>query len=158
MLSKALVSSLLASTALTAVVPPRRSTWTPTVGEKWQIILSGEPDTNNLIPNDAMVWDLDLFNTDASTISAIKAQGKSVLCYFSAGTSEPSRPDLGGLDPSAIGAELPDWPGENWLDIRTDGVYQIMASRIQLAAQKGCDAVDPDNMGKEKKPEHIVQA
>jgi hypothetical protein len=94
------------------------------------------------------MWDLDLFHTDAATISAIQAQGKAVVCYFSAGTSEADRPDLGVLDPSNIGAGLPDWPGENWLDIRTDNVFQIMKARIELAAQKGCDAVDPDNMGK----------
>jgi hypothetical protein len=149
MFTKAFLSTLLASTAFGAALRPRQSSWTPKVGEKWQIILSGEPNMSaGLTPEDAVVWDLDLFNTDASTISAIKAQGKSVICYFSAGTSEPDRPDLGGLNPSAVGAGLPDWPGENWLDIRTDNVAQIMIARVQLAAQKGCDAVDPDNMGK----------
>jgi hypothetical protein len=148
MFPKILSSLLLASIASGAVLRPQYSTWTPVVGQKWQIILSGEPElSGGLNPYDAQVWDLDLFNTDAATISAIKAAGKNVICYFSAGTSEQSRPDLGNLDPSAIGAGLPDWPGENWLDIRTDNVYQIMAGRIQLAAQKGCDAVDPDNMG-----------
>jgi len=145
MFSKAFVASLLATNAFGAAVS-RRSTWTPQAGEKWQIILSGEPETSSLTPGDAEVWDLDLFNTDAATISAIKAQGKGVICYFSAGTSEPDRPDLGSLASSAIGAALPDWPGENWLDIRSDNVVEIMKSRIQLASQKGCDAVDPDNM------------
>jgi len=147
MLRNALVSSLLASTAFGAAIRPRASSWTPQVGEKWQIILSGNPEVSGgLVPEDATVWDLDLFNADAETISSIKSQGKGVICYFSAGTSEPDRPDLGGLDSSNKGAELPDWPGENWLDIRSDNVVQIMTARIQTAAQKGCDAVDPDNM------------
>jgi hypothetical protein len=98
MLRNTLVSSLLASTAFGAAIRPRASSWTPKVGEKWQIILSGTPDVSGgLTPSDANVWDLDLFNTDADTISAIKGQGKGVMCYFSAGTSEPDRPDLGGL-------------------------------------------------------------
>jgi len=147
MFTKTVIGALLASSAFAAVVPAKRSSWTPTAGEKWQIILSGEPVmSGGLSPEDATVWDLDLQNTDASTISAIKEQGKGVICYFSAGTSEQGRPDLGGLDPAAVGAGLPDWPGENWLDIRSDNVYQIMAGRIQQAAEKGCDAIDPDNM------------
>jgi len=147
MFRKALISSLLATTALGAAVGRRSSSWTPTVGEKWQIILSGEPDmSQGLTPSDATVWDLDLFNTDASTISALKAQGKGVICYFSAGTYEPDRPDLGSLDASNKGAELPDWPGEYWLNIRSDNVVQIMTARVELASQKGCDAIDPDNM------------
>jgi hypothetical protein len=37
-------------------------------------------------------------------------------------------------------------PGENWLDIRSDNVSLIMKKRIDLAVQKGCDGVEPDNM------------
>lgn len=57
-------------------------------GQKWQIILTGVPDTTKspLPPTDAPVWDIDLFDSDTATISALKASGKIVICYFSAGT------------------------------------------------------------------------
>ncbi|HEX5499498.1 MAG TPA: endo alpha-1,4 polygalactosaminidase, partial [Thermomicrobiales bacterium] len=38
------------------------------------------------------------------------------------------------------------WPGERWLDIRSPKVMEIMQARIDLAQQKKCDAVDPDNV------------
>jgi hypothetical protein len=39
------------------------------------------------------------------------------------------------------------WPGERWLDIRNLQILApIMLERIALAAQKGCDGVDPDNV------------
>lgn len=55
---------------------------------------------------------------------------------------------MGGLNSDDYGKALPDWPGENYIDIRHDSVWQVMKGRIELAAQKNCDAVDPDNMGK----------
>jgi hypothetical protein len=39
-----------------------------------------------------------------------------------------------------------DWPGEWWLNIRTDNVRRIMAARIAMCKSKGFDAVDPDNV------------
>jgi hypothetical protein len=38
------------------------------------------------------------------------------------------------------------WEKEKWLNLNSDNVRQIMAKRLELAAEKGCDAVDPDNM------------
>jgi hypothetical protein len=136
--------------ASAAVVPP--ALWEPTVqeaaGQKWQIILSQTLRMSPSIqPSAAMVWDLDLFETDASTIQSLKASGKTVICYFSSGTSEPNRPDLSGLSSSDYGAGLPDWPGEKWLNLRSERVWNVMAGRIQLAYQKGCNAIDPDNIG-----------
>ncbi|KAF2429062.1 endo alpha-1,4 polygalactosaminidase [Tothia fuscella] len=132
-----------------AALEKRATKWQPSAAanEKWQIILSstlsmGAP----LSPNAATVWDLDLFETDASTIASLKARGKTVMCYFSSGTSEANRPDLNRLSSYDYGAGLPDWPGERWLDLRSERVWSVMLGRIQLAAQKGCDAIDPDNI------------
>jgi hypothetical protein len=116
---------------------------------RWQIILSNNVNINGgLSPSDAGIWDLDLFNTDASVISSLHDMGIKVICYFSAGTSEEGRPDLDGLSSSDYGKGLPDWPGEKYLDIRSPTVWNVMKARISLASQKGCDAVDPDNMGR----------
>ena len=62
-------------------------------GQKWQIVLTGVPDTTKspLPPTDAPVWDIDLFDSDASTIAALQASGKIVICYFSAGRSHCPR-------------------------------------------------------------------
>jgi hypothetical protein len=38
------------------------------------------------------------------------------------------------------------WPGENWLDTRSQAVRDIMQKRMDLAVQKGCDGVEPDNV------------
>ena len=71
---------------------------------------------------------------------------KKVICYFSAGSYEPGRPDSANFLPSDLGSQMANWPDETWLDIRSLNVQKIMAARIQLAKSKGCDAVDPDNV------------
>ena len=42
-----------------------------------------------------------------------------------------------------------DWMaggGEKWLDLNSENVRRIMSKRIELAAEKGFDAIDPDNI------------
>ncbi len=121
------------------------------VGQKFQIILSSIPNLTaspKVVPGDAPVFDIDLFDTDADTIAGLKSQGKTVICYFSAGTYEPWRPDAGNFTDSDKGQSLaPEWPDEYWLRTNNTNVRRIMTNRIQLAAAKGCDAVDPDNTG-----------
>jgi len=71
---------------------------------------------------------------------------KIVICYFSAGTYEDWRPDANQFPASVLGAS-DGWPGERWLDIRKGtAVYNIMSNRFSLAAQKGCDGIEPDNI------------
>lgn len=38
------------------------------------------------------------------------------------------------------------WEGEKWLNTIHAGVRSIMANRVKLAEEKGCQAVDPDNI------------
>lgn len=38
------------------------------------------------------------------------------------------------------------WAGEWWLNTNSANVRSIMTTRIELAASKGCDGVDPDNV------------
>lgn len=137
-----ILQSLFAASALGATIPPKQRSWGVGSQAQWQIILSGTPTDVNT-PASADVWDIDLFNTPVETISNLKSMGKTVVCYFSAGTSEPSRPDLGGLGAGDVGNELKDWPGEYWLNLKSDNVFNIMKNRIAMAAQNGCDAVDP---------------
>ena len=121
------------------------------VGQKWQITLVNPPivtNTSKVIPLDAPVWDIDAFDADPELVGALHAQGKIVICYFSAGTYEPWRPDANEFKPADKGQSLaPQWPDENWLNLRSANVRQIMTTRIKMAASRGCDAVDPDNVG-----------
>jgi hypothetical protein len=97
---------------------------------------------------DADIFDIDLFdNLPAKTtyIKTLKAKGKKVICYFSAGSSESNRQDHASLPASGIGRKMVGWD-ERWLDHRNAGVRAVMAKRIQLAKQSGCDGVDPDNV------------
>jgi hypothetical protein len=117
----------------------------------FQIILSGTPDlkpsATSVTPN-VDVYDVDLFMTDKNTIQTLQRLNKTVICYFSGGTYEPGRPDSKLFAASDKGSRLRDWPDEMWLKLNSNAVRKIMADRIQLSYQKGCDAIDPDNIGK----------
>ena len=119
------------------------SHWRPLPGTTWQIQFSGELD----LSLDVQMYDLDLFDTPQSAFDSLHLQGRKVVCYFSAGSWEDWRPDAGHFPAYVLGNDLSGWPGEKWLDIRRlDVLGPIMAARLDLAAARGCDGVDPDNM------------
>jgi hypothetical protein len=128
--------------------PPGR--WQPGPGTKWQIILESPidlaSDATNTTPADAPIWDIDLFTNSNETIKTLQRLGKKVICYFSAGSYEPNRPDSNQFKPEDLGKELQGWPGEKWLNLNSPNVRKIMTNRITFAQQKGCDGVDPDNV------------
>lgn len=124
-------------------VPPGSKTWyKPPVGATWQWQLSGDLNTSYSVD----VYDIDLFDTPREKIAEIQATGKKVICYFSAGSWENWRPDKDDFPASVIGKKMDGWPGEKWLDIRSAKVRQIMMKRLDLAQQKNCDAIEPDNI------------
>lgn len=108
----------------------------------WQLQLQGVLDINYSVD----LYDIDLFDTPATTIKQLKAAGKIVICYFSAGSFENWRSDVNRFSNEAKGRPLDGWPGERWLDIRNSSVRQTIAFRLDLAKQKGCNGVDPDNV------------
>jgi len=131
-------------------LPPNNNTnatsgtfWRPPAGTSWQIVLQNPPTDTSL---NVSVYDIDLFDNNASAISTLHSQNRKVICYFSAGSYEPNRPDSGQFVKSDYGKELDGWPGEHWLDTNSTNVRKIMTSRLALAASKGCDGVDPDNV------------
>jgi hypothetical protein len=120
-----------------------RDIWQPGVGTSWQIeLLNPLTDTSP----DVSVYDIDLFTNTADTIAQLHALGRMVICYFSAGSYEDFRPDSGSFTPADYGNPLNGWPGEWWADTRSTNVRNIMIARLDLAASKGCDGVDPDNI------------
>ena len=118
-------------------------TWRPAIGTTWQIQID-VPLTS--INSQARVYDIDLFNNSADTISQLHHIGRRVICYFSAGTYEGWRPDADLFDSSELGTPVPGFPDQRWLDIRSQRVRNIMAARVQLAVEKGCDGIDPDHV------------
>lgn len=119
-------------------------TWRPAPGTTWNIQLQ-TPIIQK--PNSAAhVYDIDLFDNSAANIAMLHSMGRKVICYFSAGTYESWRPDAKKFPTATIGRNVSGWAGENWVDIRNKDVQAIMHARIDLAIQKGCDGVDPDNV------------
>jgi hypothetical protein len=125
------------------VDPVTEGNWyRPDVSATWQWQLLETVNTGY----DVDVYDIDLFDADASLVAGLQTEGKKVICYFSAGSSEDWRPDFGEFEPDDMGGPLDEWEGERWLDIRSTNVHAIMLSRLDLAVEKGCDGVEPDNV------------
>eukprot|EP00045_Choanoeca_perplexa_P007469 m.68109 g.68109 ORF g.68109 m.68109 type:complete len:432 (+) comp14097_c0_seq1:98-1393(+) len=115
-------------------------------GVTWQWQLNGNIDTSF----DVDVYDIDLFDAPQATIDSLKASGKTVVCYFSAGSYEAWRPDASQFPTSILGNKLDGWD-ERWLDIRNiaqanSALASIMRGRLDLAVSKGCHGVEPDNV------------
>lgn len=116
------------------------SHWTPALGSTWQYQLTETLDANV----DADVFDIDLYNTTAADIAALQAKQRKVVCYFDT-AYESYRPDSKRLEPYR-GNEMEGWPGQYWLDTRAPAVLAVMIERIDLAQEKGCDAVEADDV------------
>lgn len=114
----------------------------PTAATTWQWQLTGTVNTSY----DVEVYDVDLFDSPQSLIDGLHTDGRKVVCYFSAGSSEDWRADFEQFDRAHLGKNLDGWPGEKWLDIRQPAVLTLMEARLDLAASKGCDGVEPDNV------------
>lgn len=119
-------------------------------------------DTGLVINADVYIVDGE--GTSEDTIAQYHADGKTVICYFSAGTWEPGRSDADEFDPACVCGsgrsfggnacssndnKLSGWD-EWWLDIHSASciskVESIMSARISSFVAKGCDGVDPDNV------------
>lgn len=137
------------STIPTVNPPVNGSFWQPNGNSSWQIVLENPIDLSSsatsISPN-VDVFDIDLFTNPETVLQTLHQLGKKVICYFSAGSYEPNRPDSSQFHSSDMGSGVSGWPGERWLNLSSANVRSIMAARIQLASQKGCDAIDPDNL------------
>ena len=119
------------------------SWWKPLPGISWQWQLTGGIDTSV----DVEMYDIDLFDTPASIIDVLHADGRIVICYLSAGSWEDWRPDAAAYPSEVLGNTLDGWPDERWVDIRRlDILGPILEARFDLAVTKGCDGVETDNV------------
>lgn len=123
-------------------VVPAEDVWSPAPATSWQWQLTGTIDTSV----DVAMYDVDLFDAPDDVLDELHADGRVVICYFSAGSYEDWRPDAAAFPASAIGRRLDGWEGEWWLDVRDATVRDVMAARLDLALERGCDGVEPDNV------------
>lgn len=123
---------LLVAGAASAQVPPQ-STW------YWQ--LQGTVNTSH----PAKVYDIDAADASASLVSGLHADGHTVIAYIDAGTWENWRSDASAFPVSVLGNNN-GWPGERYLDVRSQIVRDLIAKRFDVAKSKGFDAIEPDNI------------
>ncbi len=133
----------LAENAESYLLPIVRGNWyKPPVFASWQWQLQGQVNT----AYDVNLYDIDLFDSSTTLIRQLQEKDKKVICYFSAGSYEQWRSDAAQFTAKNLGNSLDGWAKEQWLDIRSDSVRSIIKSRLDLAVEKGCDGVEPDNM------------
>jgi hypothetical protein len=127
-------------TPLTAPSSPK--VWHPSGRMSWQWQLTNPVD----LTVKGSVFDIDMFDNNASVVAALHAAGRKAICYVDFGTWENWRPDSASFPVSVKGASN-GWPGEQWLDIRQlSALQRIMGARLDLCKAKGFDAVEPDNI------------
>ena len=149
---------------------PPASWWRPTADRalQFQWVLGDRVDLTNATDRGRVdldgggqrepdVYDLDGQLTPKSTVDALHARGKIVVCYFDAGVYESYRPDarrFRALKPRIWGRADDQggpgggaWDGAYWLDIRRiEELKPIMTARIRQCRDKGFDAVEPDEI------------
>ena len=116
--------------------------WQPHPDTSWQWQLSGTIDMSV----DVAMYDVDLFDTPQATIDTLHADGRRVICYVDAGSWEPNRPDSAQFPSAVLGDTMQGWPDEKWLDVRDPRVATLLDARLDVAASKHCDGVEPDNV------------
>ncbi|HEX7134446.1 MAG TPA: endo alpha-1,4 polygalactosaminidase [Iamia sp.] len=116
--------------------------WQPSPSDRWHIQYAGSLD----VPEGVDVVNLDMEETSSSVIASLQDDGIRVVCYLSAGSWEPYRDDAESFPDEILGEAYEGFEDERWLDIRASSLRPLLTARIERAADKGCDAVDPDNV------------
>ncbi len=144
------------------------SWWTPSLGNQpWQwelshpLRLSNARDmgTDDKLPNgthapDPVIYDIDGIINPKSTVAALHAQGKHVVCYIEVGAAGNyySAADEGLSttyydqlrSAGVFGRKVPGYP-EYYLNIRSPATVSVIESMIaKQCAAKGFDAVETD--------------
>ena len=122
--------------------PVQAEVWSPPPGTTWQWQLTGSIDTSP----DVAMYDVDLFETPDEVLDELQAAGRVRICYFSAGSLEAFRDDVGFVSDDAVGRPLDGWPDERWLDVTHPDTLELARRRLDRAVDRGCDGVEPDNV------------
>lgn len=117
--------------------------WHPALNTSWQWQLTGTVDQGVAVS----MYDIDLFDNDASVVASLHAQGRTVICYISAGSWENWRPDAAQFPDAVKGRTLSGFPDERWLDIRQLPILgPLLTARLDACQSKGFDGVEFDNV------------
>ena len=135
---------LLGGTAAADGAHQRRPIWHPrpsTAGWQWQ--LQGKIDVGVRAP----VYEVDGFETPASTVRRLHRRGRRVICYLDVGSWESYRPDKAEFPRSVIGRTYEGFEDERWLDVAHFQRFEKpLKQRFNMCARKGFDGVEPDNV------------
>ncbi len=112
-------------------------------GMTWQWQLNGKLNKEYNVD----VYDIDLFDTKKEDIEELHKKGIKVICYFSGGSWENWRNDKDEFPEEVIGKTLEGWEDEKWLDVsKFERFKEVIEGRMDLAKEKGCDAIEVDNV------------
>jgi hypothetical protein len=133
--------------------PAQRLTLHWVLGDRLDVtdpIQMGLRDFNGGVLPAPDVYDIDAeFNT-AETVAYLHTLGKKVIGYIDVGVYEIYRTDawkFQRLTPRIWGNKDGNWDGSYWLDVRRiNDLAPIVKARLQMARDKGFDAIEPDEM------------
>ena len=123
---------------------PTTGWWKPKASDNltWYMQFNGSLNTN--IDADVFFIDVDV---NKSVVDSLKARGKRVMCYISAGSSENWRSDFSSIPEVVKGSIYSGWPGERWLDTTNlEIIGPLMRARMDTCKNKGFDGIDADNV------------
>ena len=119
-----------------------------TPGTSWQWQLDGSAIDETVldeVSNPKKMFDIDLFAADVAAIRRLHAKGIAVICYMETGAWESYRPDASRYPEEVLGNHVEGFPDERFVDIRqVDLLLPILEARLDTAASKGCDGIEPD--------------
>ena len=117
-------------------------------GQTWNWQISSSPTAADIAlvgTSGPRMIDVDMENSSAATIAAIKAQGIVAICYIETGSWENYRSDAASYPASVLGSTMGGYPDERYVDIRQISVLRpIIDARLDRAKAKGCDGIEPD--------------
>jgi hypothetical protein len=117
-------------------------------GTSWQWQLDGgviDETALDHVTNHRKMYDIDMETTDRATIERLRAKGIYVVCYIEIGARESYRLDADRFPETVLGNTVDGYPDERFVDIRAiDVLLPIMIDRLDRAADKGCDGIEPD--------------
>ncbi|MCB1094620.1 MAG: endo alpha-1,4 polygalactosaminidase [Verrucomicrobiae bacterium] len=87
---------------------------------------------------------VDLYDVSDSDLARIRAAGSKPIAYFSS-QYEEWRPDASQFPDRDLGNPLLGWPGERWVNTKSEAIRSIIRSRLDLAKRRGFYGVDVDN-------------
>lgn len=127
--------------------PLALAVYRPQQGSKfqWQLQINSNHHFDYSMTAD--VYDTDLWAITPHDIQNIHSKGAKVICYFSAGTYDPNRNDSHLFDQHHdVGHTMEHWAQEKWINIKSNNVKNIMRKRMDMARNKRCDGIEPDNV------------